>query len=436
MSRKTNNLIEHFTEYRMADSVPQYVTNIIHKIAKDEKFVDYSIRNESGSKLDGFQSLILKFVISEKRNNVEDKRHLICKIPSLNITRRREFHSDVAFDPEMFFYDNVVPYFKTFQHKRGVYVGDGFFAFPKCYGVDRDNKFLGDHAIVLENLTAKGFYMWDKANDMDFNHSALVFKELGKFHAISFAIRDQEPEKFKEFMQRTSNFHEEISKSIGAQLLQKSHINRAIRSLDPSETKLIERMKSLKSTYRNLLDEVKSNTICEPYGVLVHGDCWINNLLYRCDDDTNTPSTVCLIDWQLSQFGSPAIDVACFLFCSLSPQLRNDHFNDFINIYYSNLQATINKLGSDAGKLFTFENLHDQLRQFSKYVMFLAPIMIGIMTSNLTNVPDVDEMVHRINVLSKDPKADVNLDEFFEENDAYKHRMSNVIRDMDRLGYW
>lgn len=420
----------------MADSVPQYVTNVINKIAKDEKFVDYSIKNESGSNWDGFQSLILKFVISGKRKNCEDSLSLICKIPPLNITRRREFHSDIAFDQELFFYENVFPYFEAFQHKRGVYDGDGFFAFPKCYGIIRDRKFLGDHAIAMENLTAKGFYMWDKANDIDFDHSALVFKELGKLHAISFAIRDQEPEKFKEFMQRTSVFHEELTKSIGGQLFQKSHFNRAIRSLDPSETTLIERMESLKLTYRNLLAEVKSNTNCEPFGVLVHGDCWINNLLYRCANESKTPSNVCLIDWQLSQFGSPAIDVACFLFCSLSPELRNDHFDDFITIYYSNFQTTLNKLGSDASKLFTFENLQDQLRQFSKYVMFLAPIMIGIMTTDMNNVPDVDEMVHRIEVLTKDPTADINLDDSFEENDAYKHRMSSVIRDMDRLGYW
>lgn len=420
----------------MANTAPEYVTNFINKIAKDEKFEDYSICMESGSNFDGFQSLILKFVISGIQNNVENKLHLICKIPSPNITRRKQFHSDIAFDQELYFYEDVFPYFEEFQHKRGVYNDDGFFAFPKCYGVIRDEKCLGDHAIVMENLREKGFYMWDKANDIDFNHSALVFKELGKLHAVSFAVRDQEPEKFKEFMQSTSTFHEEVSKSIGAQLLQKSHISRAIRSLDPSESDLIKRMESLKLTYRNLLTEIKCNTTCEPFGVLVHGDCWVNNLLYRCDDDSETPSNVCLIDWQLSQFGSPAIDVACFLFCSLSPELRNEHFDEFINIYHSSLQSTLNKLGSDASKLFTIDNLHDQLQQFAKYVMFLAPIMIGIMTSDMRNTPSIDEMVHRMETLSKDPDADVHLDDLFEENDAYKHRMSNVIRDMVRLGYW
>lgn len=420
----------------MADSIPQYVTDVINKIAKDEKFVDYTISNESGSNWDGFQSLILKFVISGMRNNNEEKLALICKVPSSNVTRRREFHSDIAFDHELYSYETVFPYFEKFQNERGVHGSDGFFAFPKCFGTIRDKKLLGDHAIFMENLKEQSYLMWDKTNEIDFEHSAIVLKELGKLHAVSFAIRDQEPEKFKEFMQRTSNFHKEVDKSPAAQQMQKSHFDRAIRSLDPSETILIERMEGLKATYNDLLNEVKSNTNCEPFGVLIHGDCWINNLLFRYDESPSAPSKVCLIDWQLSEFGSPALDVACYLFCSLGPKLRNEHFDDFIDIYYDSLESTLNKLGSDARKLFTYDNLQDQLRKFSKYTMYLAPIMIGIMTTDTNNVPDVNEMVHRLELLTKDPTANVKLDDFFEENDVYRYRMSNMIRDLVRMGFW
>lgn len=420
----------------MTDSVPKYITDLLTKIAEDETFVNYSLSSESGSNSDGFQSLILKFVISGMRNNHNDKLSLICKIPSSNVTRRREFHSDIAFDQELYFYENVFPYFESFQREKGVNDADGFFAFPKCYGTIRDNKYLGDHAIVMENLQESGFSMWNKVNDIDFEHSSLVMKELGKMHAVSFAIRDQEPEKFKEFMQRISKFHVEINKSPGAHQLQKSHIDRAIRSLDPSETVLIERMENLKSTYGDILKDATSNTNCEPFGVLIHGDCWINNLLFRYDEAPSTPSKVCLIDWQLSQFASPALDIATYLFCTLSPKLRNEHFEDFINIYYKSLQSTLNKLGSDARKLFTYDNLQDQLQRYSIYAMYLAPIMIGIMTSNQNIVPDMDEMVRRLEVLAKDPTADVHLSDFFEENDAYRHRMSNMIRDMVRLKFW
>ncbi|XP_037052162.1 uncharacterized protein LOC119085771 [Bradysia coprophila] len=414
-------------------SIPPYVIDLINKIAKDEKFENHSISTESGSDIDGFQSLIFKITITGLRNNHEDKLCLICKIPSLNIARRKQFHSDITFDCELFFYENVFPYFETFQRERGVHSDDGFFAFPKCYGLIRDEKSLGDHAIVMDNLNEKCYYMLDKANDIDFDHSILVLKELGKLHAVSFAIRDQEPEKFKQFMERTSLFHYEVNNSTGAKFLQKAHYDRAIRSLDPSELDLIRKMESLKLTYVDLINQVKTTTTCEPFGVLIHGDCWINNLLYR---GSSKPSNVCLIDWQLSQFGSPAIDVACFLFCSLSPQLRNEHFDQFMNIYYGTLESTLRKLGSDPTKLFTFDNLRDQMRQFSKYVMYLAPIMIGIMTSDMTKVPSFDEVTRRMDLLTNDPTADVTLDDAFEENDAYKHRMSNLIRDMDRLGYW
>lgn len=420
----------------MENTVPQYVTDLINKIAIEQNFVDYTVSAETETRWDGFQSLIVEVVISGRRNNCDDKLFLICKIPSPNITRRREFHSDIAFDQELFFYENVFPYFEAFQRERGVSDDDGFFAFPKCYGTVRDNEYLGDHAIVMENLKEKNFYILDKAKEIDYDHSILLLTELGKLHAVSFAIRDQQPEKFKEFMQRTSIFHEAIDQSIGARLIKKSLINRAIRSLHPSETNLIKKMEALKLTYQNLLTEVKSNTNCEPFGVMIHGDCWVNNLLYQCENDYNRPTGVCLIDWQLGQFGSPAVDVACFLFCSLSPELRNEHFDRFLEIYHISLSLTLSLLGSDPQKLFTFDNLKDQMQKFSRYVMFLAPIMVGIIATNRNNVPGIDEIVDRMEKLSKDPTADIKLDDLFEENQQYKHRMSNVIRDMDRMGYW
>lgn len=39
--------------------------------------------------------------------------------------------------------------------------------------------------------------MYDRIKQMDFAHTSLAFSALGRFHALSFALRDQMPEVFE-----------------------------------------------------------------------------------------------------------------------------------------------------------------------------------------------------------------------------------------------
>lgn len=50
--------------------------------------------------------------------------------------------------------------------------------------------------LFLEDLQLRGFVMWDRIKQLDFAHMSLSFRALGRFHALSFALRDQRPEDF------------------------------------------------------------------------------------------------------------------------------------------------------------------------------------------------------------------------------------------------
>lgn len=159
-------------------------------------------------------------------------------------------------------------------------------------------------------------------------------KTLGKFHGLSFAMRDQKPEKFQ---QLTSQIYE-----IQWSLLE-SHLNRHYRSL-------VERFKGIlvEEKHFNLLAKVNqrlgedyfetarkiySGALAEPYAVICHGDLTVYNSMYR-KDEQGKPYEIQLIDWQFSRYATPIIDLVLYLFCSTTKELRDQHFEDFLKIYH------------------------------------------------------------------------------------------------------
>ena len=51
----------------------------------------------------------------------------------------------------------------------------------------------------MEDLTANGCLLWNKYVTVDLDHAKLLVSTLGKFNAVSFAIKAQKPKLFKRF---------------------------------------------------------------------------------------------------------------------------------------------------------------------------------------------------------------------------------------------
>lgn len=175
------------------------------------------------------------------------------------------------------------------------------------------------------------------------DHVGLVMQCLGRFHAISFALKDQQPEKY-----------EELTFILKAPIISREF---------PSQRELLKRQKScvINSVSgeedANLLATVKRLFKKEPADiamdcndprqigtamVISHGDAWQNNFIFRYDNN-GKPVEVSLLDWQLSYMSTPIYDISLFLFCSITKDLRNTHYDTFLKIYHESLSAHIRR---------------------------------------------------------------------------------------------
>lgn len=166
----------------------------------------------------------------------------------------------------------MLPYFSKFQEERNVYL-DGFHEFPRCYKTITTESI---ECLFLEDLAKTNFKMIDK-DEVTPEHILLVIKTIAKFHAVSFALKDQEPDKFAEI---TSNL-DEVMFTRGEYNQFADFVNQAENiAMDCiSDEHDIHLVKALLHLYEtNQYDLITEMVEAETYSVILHGDLWSNNM--------------------------------------------------------------------------------------------------------------------------------------------------------------
>jgi Ecdysteroid kinase-like family len=143
----------------------------------------------------------------------------------------------------------------------------------------RYNEEANEAVIVMEDLTFRGFSVWNKLRPINYSHAHRLMTELGRFHAVSFAMKQHCAAEFEQFKGLTDI----MSNSVTAEQWQTMNdlcCDRAIQSLDEHETGKKKRVETLKMNMWNELQRSIDGQLAEPYSVITHGDCWTNNIMY------------------------------------------------------------------------------------------------------------------------------------------------------------
>jgi hypothetical protein len=141
------------------------------------------------------------------------------------------------------------------------------------------------YAIVLDDLTEQGFRLADRTVGLDMQHSLLVMKAIAQSHAASAVLHFQEPEIFKPF---SESFYCEQHRNTIELILQ-----RTIKSL----AKEVEKWPLFNNRFACKLHRVADKSVdCfikllerdeDDFNVFVHGDLWVNNIMFRYSEDTD-----------------------------------------------------------------------------------------------------------------------------------------------------
>lgn len=133
------------------------------------------------------------------------------------------------------------------------------------------------------------------------------------------------------------------------------------------------------------------------FRVLSHGDAWLNNMMFRSDEDA------LLLDFQGPCWATPALDLHYFFVSSVRDDVKIEHYDELIQFYYGELVEALSKLKFD-GVIPSFEEFKIDLDEKGSMGEFL--IIFLLLTSVLNfkflfcsrNFDHVHPFCHKIRV--------------------------------------
>lgn len=244
----------------------KYMTVLLDRVIQEKKFIDYTIHIEPGSQPgDGYNSEILSITVNGNSN--DERLDIVCKTC-------KEMRSYSRFRRETLFYNKLLPILAKFQGDKNLPKADQFLSYPKCYAAVADDD-LEQHIIILEDIRLQGFKMLNRTKSTPIENMRLIMRELGKFHSLSIAMKNQKPDEFTIFKQTTDIFGNDSHR-----LMQETfhkYFDCAIKSMRHEHHKNI--MRDIKNNYVSYVKYCLNSGTSDHFLVLSHGKLYFIPLL-------------------------------------------------------------------------------------------------------------------------------------------------------------
>lgn len=246
--------------------IPDFARKLLNQVAKENGFNDPSIEvGRSTVPGESFASVLYFVTIAEK--NSAKKLQVVCKVAPFNKNHRREFCTDIAFEVEETFYNKLLPAFVKLQQEKNVPKEDQLSRLPKCLLALYDDD-SSSQIVILEDLSPQGFKRWDNTILLPIENLRLGLCELGKFHGLSIALKDQKPEEFEQFKHFKDLWWTAVQSANYREMFL-INLDRVIKSLKKEEHKKIAQ--HVKDNYLLYVDDCYIGEPSDHFRVINHG---------------------------------------------------------------------------------------------------------------------------------------------------------------------
>uniref|UniRef100_A0A1Y9H2E7 CHK domain-containing protein n=1 Tax=Anopheles dirus TaxID=7168 RepID=A0A1Y9H2E7_9DIPT len=345
-------------------------------------------------------------------------KSLILKVMPSGEIQQKVMEENSIYAREIIIYGRIMP--KIYELLRSI--GDASIISPLCLTTTDTPKQM----LVFEDAREQGFKMVDRRLGLDLDHSRLVIVKLAKLHACSKIIYDDNPALFELTMEGC------ISDDPKKQTYLPYY--RCVRQVmrlvsqwnkDGRWEKILRKLESL---YGKIIpygcDVYRRRD--DSFNVLNHNDIWINNMLFSYGDGTGVKDLL-LLDYQLSFYGSPGVDINFFLYGSLQPKVRSAHFPELIQLYHSTLRCTLEQL-QYRGTIPTLPDIHVEIIRKGFHRVNAVFQMLPIAMMERSEDADMDLL------LGDGPHSEACRRELF-DNPRYVSVLPALLQEFDLAGY-
>ncbi|KAF5285450.1 hypothetical protein FQR65_LT02290 [Abscondita terminalis] len=403
------------------------VQHFFEDFLKKLKINNFTINIVSGSNFgDNFVGIIAKAKVDGKdgQDNKISQSFIIKSAPQEE-KYRKLIPVEFMYTREIHIYTTVLNEFVVLQTELNVKMP--LKSYPKYY--DSSMKNLGE-VLILEDMSELGFESYNSRQLLDFEHSVMVLREYAKLHALSYAMRVHKPNVFKKLIE---DMKESYFPTLH-QIHKDNYLNQAKKILliidRVKEKSIYEKFQKFVANMNDMVQNLLKSNLTDPHGVINHGDCWLKNFMFKYNSclESRAPVDVCILDWQLSYYGSPALDLAYFMFSCTEKELRDKHYSFLMEDYYNTFSSTLTEMGGNPQLQFPFQTFHEHLKKYSVfglYTALMALLVVSNENSDVSGFKDISKAAEFVDRIKKN-----DSDEYL-----YNQRIKDVILDFDRLGY-
>ncbi|XP_017120721.1 uncharacterized protein LOC108141739 [Drosophila elegans] len=336
------------------------------EVNKSNLIVLSSQLDACSSDLMGYMGEYYKFEL-EVEDIAEKKKYclkyFIKSLPCKNEPQRKECERKGVFKKESAVYSQMLPKIQKYGTKK---------LFPVCYYSRND-------ILVLEDLT-QNYRHLKTPESYTIDHYKLVLEHLSELHAGSIAWEEKEhlniQERYKDVL---IELHLDADNSwyiTGLKAIVFLAARHPQYQTKEAQTFIQEKLYNLLTKAEEFV--APSNTI---RNVLCHRDTWDRNILYSFEKDSSSiPNACCIVDFQLTKYCSPTLDVLFLLYIVASAEVRKEIYDECLEHYYKSLESHLIRLGLDKN-IITRENFLQECQRTR-----LAALLIWALTEPQTKM--------------------------------------------------
>ncbi|XP_055375525.1 uncharacterized protein LOC129608190 [Condylostylus longicornis] len=319
------------------------------------------------------------------------------------------------FNREIDIYQNILPKLREYLNE----INDKEIIFPTTIYVDYKNS-----GILFEDLSVESFIMPDRTKGLDEAHIKLALRKLAKLHATSAVLNEREPNSFKTYDRGFFNRHTNSYASFFENNLR--ICGETVKKFGPEYIKYSEKIEKLVPQLMDIgrkLFDVQEHE----FNSFVHGDFWVNNLLYKYDEkQINKPLEAIILDYQYSFYGSSVLDLLYFMNTSMKEELRLSEEDKYIQYYYNFLVETLKKLKFN-GKIPTLHEFHIQYITKEFFAFHSSCVIQPVMLNEETEDADFNAL------MAEDERA-FNFKRTIYKNKRVVQNLKKLLPHFDRRG--
>lgn len=231
--------------------------------------------------------------------------------------------------------------------------------------------------IVMQDLCAEGFKRAERRQGLDLSHCLLAMRMLARFHAASVLLHERDPEAMAVYDQ---NFFSDPKTREGLQKFIFGNFRSVVKAVETWPGYAERYAGKLCALADSMLDRMIEVTQRDDtaLNVLIHGDLWVNNILFRYSDG---PVDLRFVDFQFPHFSSPAIDLQYFFSTSPSADVRENHLDSLMKEYHNTLCEYLDTLGYSR-KHITLEDLWKEYDNKALYGLFGACCVLPLVLAD------------------------------------------------------